>query len=248
MHKTVIVTGGAQGIGRAIVECLRMEGYGVVVMDRDVEALDELAAELGNDRMLYIEGDVSREEDADRIVFDAASKLPVLWGLVNNAAVIRNTSLENLTRDEWDAVLAVNLTGPFLMTRNAAPYLRRSRGAVVNIISTRAMMSERGTEAYSASKGGLLSLTHAMAMSLAPDVRVNAVSPGWIETCHLQKRCNRREAVHSEEDRMQHPVGRVGEGRDVASMVAFLLSEEAGFITGQNFVVDGGMTRKMIYV
>ncbi len=248
MHKSIIVTGGAQGIGRSIAEHLHSEGYSLAVMDNDREALDELGYDLGHDRILYMEGDVSSEDDVRRVVAEAALRLPVLWGVVNNAAVMHNTSIENLDRESWDRVLSVNLTGAFLMSKHAAEYLRRSRGSIVNIASTRALMSEAGTEAYSASKGGLLALTHALAMSLAPDIRVNAVSPGWIETAHLQKKRNRTEVVHSEADRMQHPAGRVGETRDVAGITLYLLSENAGFITGQNFVVDGGMTRKMIYV
>ena len=248
MHKSIIVTGGAQGIGRSIAEHLHSEGYSLAVMDNDREALDELGNDLGRDRVLYMEGDVSSEDDVRRVVAETVLRLPVIWGVVNNAAVMHNTSIENLDRESWDRVLSVNLTGAFLMSKHAAEHLRRSRGSIVNIASTRALMSEAGTEAYSASKGGLLALTHALAMSLAPDIRVNAVSPGWIETGHLQKKRNRAEVVHSEADRMQHPAGRVGETRDVAAITLYLLSENAGFITGQNFVVDGGMTRKMIYV
>ena len=123
------------------------------------------------------------------------------------------------------------------MTKHAAPHLRRVRGAIVNIASTRALQSEPDTEAYAAAKGGLVALTHALAMSLGPQVRVNCVSPGWIAHSRVKKK-----------DHAQHPVGRVGRDRDVAELVAFLLSDAAGFATGQNYVLDGGMTRKMIYV
>jgi NAD(P)-dependent dehydrogenase (short-subunit alcohol dehydrogenase family) len=123
------------------------------------------------------------------------------------------------------------------MAKHCAPHLRRARGAIVNIASTRALQSEPNTEAYSASKGGLIALTHALAMSLGPRVRVNCVSPGWIAHQPVRRK-----------DHAQHPVGRVGHDEDVAGMVAYLLSDTAGFVTAQNFVVDGGMTRKMIYV
>jgi len=123
------------------------------------------------------------------------------------------------------------------MAKHCAPQLRRRGGAIVNIASTRALQSEPGTEAYSASKGGLVALTHALAMSLGPQVRVNCVSPGWIAHQAVRKK-----------DHAQHPAGRVGRPEDIAEIVAYLLSDAAGFITGQNFVVDGGMTRKMIYV
>jgi NAD(P)-dependent dehydrogenase (short-subunit alcohol dehydrogenase family) len=124
------------------------------------------------------------------------------------------------------------------MAKYAAPFLRQAKGAIVNIASTRAMMSEPDSEAYAASKGGVVALTHALAVSLGPDVRVNCISPGWIET--------RKDAKHSDADRAQHPAGRVGVPQDIAELAAYLIS--AGFVTGQNVVVDGGMTKKMIYV
>jgi NAD(P)-dependent dehydrogenase (short-subunit alcohol dehydrogenase family) len=141
----------------------------------------------------------------------------------------------------------VNLTGAFLMAKHAAPHLRQVRGAIVNVASTRALQSEANTEAYSASKGGLVALTHALAVSLGPDVRINCVSPGWIDVSGWQKVANRKPATLSDADHAQHPAGRVGTPEDIAEMVAYLLSDAAGFVTGQNFVVDGGMTKKMIY-
>jgi NAD(P)-dependent dehydrogenase (short-subunit alcohol dehydrogenase family) len=134
-------------------------------------------------------------------------------------------------------LIGVNLSGAFLAAKYCAPHLRRARGAIVNIASTRALQSEPDTEAYAASKGGLVALTHALAISLGPEVRVNCVSPGWIAKGKLRRK-----------DHAQHPVGRAGRPEDVAALVDFLLSDESGFVTGQNFVIDGGMTRKMIYL
>jgi len=133
------------------------------------------------------------------------------------------------------------------MAKHAVPHLRAARGVIVNIASTRALQSEPHTEAYSASKGGLVALTHALAISLGPDVRVNCVSPGWIDTRSWTKRSRRSSDPLPPEDHAQHPAGRVGTPGDVAELVLYLISDRAGFVTGQNFVADGGMTRKMIY-
>jgi len=162
-----------------------------------------------------------------------------LDALVNNAGIASpaNGPVEQLALAEWNRRIGVNLTGAFLVTKHAVPHLRRVRGAIVNIASTRALQSEPDTEAYAAAKGGLVALTHALAVSLGPKVRVNCVSPGWIAHARVKQ-----------QDHEQHPVGRVGRDRDVAELVAFLLSDAAGFATGQNYVLDGGMTRKMIYL
>lgn len=133
------------------------------------------------------------------------------------------------------------------MTRACVPMLRKTGGSIILVASTRALQAEADTETYSAAKGALLGLTHALAVSLGPAIRVNAVLPGWIETGPWQKESERRPARHSAADKAQHPVGRVGEPGDIAAAIAFLASEKAGFITGQHFVVDGGMTAKMIY-
>jgi NAD(P)-dependent dehydrogenase (short-subunit alcohol dehydrogenase family) len=161
-----------------------------------------------------------------------------LDGLVCNAGFMIRKPLEALTLEEWSAVLATNLTSTFLLVKAGARMLRAAKGAIVTIASTRAHMSEPDTESYAASKGGLLALTHALAVSLGPDVRVNCISPGWIDT---------QGGTLSASDHAQHPAGRVGRVADVAAMAAFLLGPEAGFVTGSEFVIDGGMTRKMIY-
>jgi NAD(P)-dependent dehydrogenase (short-subunit alcohol dehydrogenase family) len=243
-----VVTGGAQGIGRATARELLSRGYRVVIADCDTEAGEETVDEyraMGTIR--FVACDVAEEADVERLVTDTVAEYGRLDALVNNAAVSRRKPLAELTLAEWNRVLAVNLGGAFLCAKYASPHLKAAQGAIVNVASTRALMSEPNTEAYSSSKGGIVALTHALAMSLAPQVRVNCVSPGWIETGDWQKARARRAPQHSERDRAQHPVGRVGRPADAATLIAYLLSAESGFISGTNIVVDGGMTRKMIY-
>lgn len=243
----VIVTGGGQGIGKAIVRTLLEQGHAVVIAEIDVEAGEETAAEYASlGELSFLPCDVADEGQVSAVI-EAAVRAGGIRGLVNNAGVQHFRLLPDATLADWQTVIGVNLTGAFLCSRHAAPHLRIAHGAIVNIASTRALMSEPGGEAYAASKGGLIALTHALAVSLGPEVRVNCVSPGWIEVADWKKRSARGEPQHSEADRLQHPAGRVGRPDDVAAIVAFLLSAEAGFITGANLVVDGGMTRKMIY-
>ena len=231
-QKAALVTGGAQGIGRATAALLAERGYRVAIADRDAAAGRKTG-------MTFIRCDVSREPSVRACVRRVLKRFGRLDALVNNAGIASpgNGPIEKLKLAQWNRRIGVNLTGTFLMTKHAAPHLRRARGAIVNIASTRALQSEPDTEAYAASKGGLVALTHALALSLGPQVRVNCISPGWIAHAPVKKR-----------DHAQHPVGRVGRVQDVAELVAFLLSDAGGFATGQNYVLDGGMTRKMIYV
>ena len=248
-RKAVLVTGGAQGIGRAIVMACLEQGWGAVALDVDGEALENLADEAGaGERLMTVKGANHDEGLVADTVAAAARRFGGLSGLVNNAGFSRNRPLEELTLEDWNAVIATNLTGAFLCAKHAAPHLRKARGAIVNLASTRAFMSQPGTEAYSASKGGVYALTHALAASLAPDVRVNAISPGWIATQGWQKPARRSEPDLAPEDHAQHWSGRVGAPPDIAGMAIFLLGDQSGFMTGSNVVIDGGMTRKMIYV
>jgi NAD(P)-dependent dehydrogenase (short-subunit alcohol dehydrogenase family) len=234
-----IVTGAARGIGRAIAHHLLDGGWHIGAVDLPQAGLKRSYNRYGRNVVL-IEGDVADEETARRAVKAVTEKFNRLDALVSNAGVMVRKPLRQLTLGEWRKVLDTNLTATFLFARAAERSLRAARGAIVTIASTRAQMSEPNTETYSASKGGLLALTHALAISLGPDVRVNCVSPGWIVTKPGEKL--RRK------DHQQHPVGRAGWPQDIAEMVAFLLDgKRAGFITGTNVVVDGGMTRKMIY-
>jgi NAD(P)-dependent dehydrogenase (short-subunit alcohol dehydrogenase family) len=220
----------------------------VVIADVDAEAGEETAQEYeGFGTLRFVVCDVADEAQVRHLVDETLEAFRGIDALVNNAGISRFKSLDEVSLAEWNAVIGVNLTGTFLCSKYAAPHLRESGGAIINIASTRALMSEPGTEAYAASKGGIVALTHALAVSLGPAVRVNCISPGWIETGEWEKKSARRVPRHSERDRLQHPAGRVGVPNDIASLVDYLISPGAGFITGANFVVDGGMTRRMIY-
>ncbi|MFZ6047129.1 SDR family oxidoreductase [Pseudomonas sp. CR3202] len=244
--KVALVTGASRGIGLGVAAWLIAEGWQVVLADIDRARGSRVAKALGENAW-FVAMDVAHESQVAVGVAEVLGQFGRLDALVSNAAISepRNPPLESLELARWNRVLAVNLTGTMLLAKHCAPYLRAHRGAIVTIASTRAHQSEPDSEAYAASKGGLLALTHALAMSLAPDVRVNAVMPGWIDARDPSARV---EAPLSELDHDQHPLGRVGLVEDVAAQVAWLLSDNAGFVTGQEFMVDGGMTRKMIYL
>lgn len=247
-EKVAIVTGGGQGIGRVIAEHLLRVGCRVALWEADREAAEETASDLNrpND-LLAVPCDVSKEIDVRHALERTLKHFGRLDYLVNNAGLSEFKPLADLTLTDWNRVMGVNLTGAFLCAKSAVPHLRETKGAIVNIASTRALQSEPDAEAYAATKGGLVALTHALAVSLGPQVRVNCVSPGWIDVSSLKKRGDREPEKLRETDHAQHPAGRVGQADDVARMVLFLLDDANSFITGQNFIVDGGMTRKMIY-
>jgi NAD(P)-dependent dehydrogenase (short-subunit alcohol dehydrogenase family) len=236
--RVILITGGARGIGRATAARFLSAGATVVIADADAEVSGVTAAELG---IHSVPTDVGDPAAVERLFAFIEAQFGQLHVLVNNAGISAAVPAEQLDVSAWDRVVAVNLRGAFLCAQAAAPLMRRSPegGAIVNIASTRALMSEPGNEAYAASKGGLLALTHALANSLGPLIRVNAICPGWINT--------RDEKLRPEDD-AQHPVGRVGRPDDVAEACLFLASRASSFVTGQYLVVDGGMTRKMIYV
>lgn len=235
-----LVTGGAQGIGKGVARRLLWDGFRVVIADSDDEAARRLVAESAGE-ITAITTDVGDEGEVRALFARISADFGRLDVLINNAGIARAHAvpLEQLELADWNRLLATNLTGVFLCSKYAIPLLRQQGGSIVNLASTRAFQSEADTEAYSATKGGVVALTHAMAMSLGPQIRVNSISPGWIHVADEPLR---------PQDHSQHPVGRVGTPEDIAGLVAYLISSQAGFVTGQDFIVDGGMTRKMMYV
>jgi hypothetical protein len=236
---TAIITGGANGIGKAIATKLGESGYQIIIADTDEPNSISVAQSLPN--ALFFKTDVSNEANILRLFkFIDENKYPSNV-LINNAGISKFKPLVQLTTSEWDGVLNTNLRSSFLMAREFTKrHITGHSGRIINISSTRHLMSEPGGEAYAASKGGLISLTHALAISLAnTGITVNCISPGWIHTG--------AESELSKDDHIQHPAGRVGRPTDIASMCAFLCSSESDFITGQDFCIDGGITKKMIY-
>lgn len=217
-----VVTGGAQGIGRAIAEAFRREGAAVEVID---------AAE-GS----HYTGDISRKEVLESFAAYVAEKHGRVDFLINNAKPLTK-GLEACSYEEFQNALDVGVTAPFYLSKLLMPYFAKG-GSIINISSSRDRMSQPQTESYTAAKGGISALTHAMAVSLGGRVRVNSVSPGWIDTSYTR---------YEGPDAVQQPAGRVGDPDDIANLVLFLCSEQAGFITGENICVDGGMTRLMVY-
>ncbi len=247
-NKVAVVTGAGQGIGLCIAEHFVKAGAAAVIAEVNDEAgekAQDKLAEYGKTR--FIQTDVAKEESVRDMVEQTIKTFGRIDFLVNNAACAATNPFTGLAFEKWKAVIDTNLTGAFLCAKYCALHLNKSKGCIVNIASTRALMSEPDTEAYTASKAGIIGLTHALAVSLGPEIRVNCISPGWIDIRDYLHDGRKTPPPLTEQDHRQHPVGRVGKPSDIAQMVLYLCSEKSGFITGQNFVIDGGMTRKMIY-
>ena len=220
--KVVVVTGGAKGIGKCIADEFQKAGAIVCVIDK----------EPGD----YFVGDLSDKAAMEQFASQVISRHGHIDYLINNALPLMK-GLDNCSYEEFQYALSVGVTAPFYLTKLFRPYFAEG-AAIVNISSSRDRMSQPQTESYTAAKGGIAALTHALAVSLSGKVRVNSISPGWIDTGYV---------VYEGADALQHPAGRVGNPMDIANMVLYLCSDKAGFITGENICIDGGMTRQMIY-
>lgn len=249
--KVVIVTGSGQGIGQCMALAYAKKKAITIIAEVDEEAGEEtrnLIEAIGGE-CLFIKTDVKEEASVVKMVNQVVERYGKIDILINNAAIQahgENDTLFTRSIATFEETLRVNVTGAYICSKYCAMHMPEG-SSILNIVSTRAMMSEPHTEPYSASKGALLALTHSLANSLAHRVRVNAISPGWIDVSGWKKKKDRKFTVLTEEDHMQHLVGRVGIPEDVAEAALFLTGEGAGFITGSNFVIDGGMTVKMIY-
>jgi NAD(P)-dependent dehydrogenase (short-subunit alcohol dehydrogenase family) len=241
--KVVIVTGSGKGIGHSIALTYATAGARVILAEKDPEAgkdAEEMIKSAGG-MVKYVKTDISDPEDIINMIGETVRLFGTIDILINNAGISKWVSPYDLTVEDWDAVLNTNLRGTFLCSRGVAGVMKENGGGfIVNIASTRAFMSEPASEAYAASKGGIVSLTHALAASFAGDhIRVNCISPGWIETGDYGKL--------RDQDHKQHLSGRVGKPEDIARACLYLTSPGNEFVTGANLVIDGGMTRKMIY-
>jgi NAD(P)-dependent dehydrogenase (short-subunit alcohol dehydrogenase family) len=241
-NKNVIVTGGANGIGRCIAEMFLQKGAAVNIIDIDRNAGEVLQKRYA--KLQFFHGDIAEKAVLEEFVKTLNHPVDCL---VNNACISRRGLLSACSFENFEYVQRIGVTAPYYLTSLLLQAKLLTKGAaIINIASTRATQSQPDTESYSAAKGGIAALTHAMAVSLAGIARVNSISPGWIDTTAFQGE-KAGTPSHSEQDKSQHPAGRVGKPEDIAEIVLFLCSEKAGFITGENIAVDGGMSKLMVY-
>lgn len=235
MQKGILVTGGGHGIGKQICQDFLETGAQVCFMDFDKETSQAFAAE--HTDLLYFYGDVASSAALQEFVDFAMAKLGRIDVLINNACKGNNGILSNLDYEEFDYVLSVGLKAPYELSRLCRDELIKNRGRIINIASSRAFQSEPDSEAYASAKGGIVALTHALAISLGPDVLVNCIAPGWIEV--------NDQTGHSPIDKASIPAGKVGTPKDISKMALFLCQQD--FITGETITIDGGMNKRMIY-
>lgn len=244
MEKVAVITGGAHGIGKAMVKGFLEKKIKVAYIDKDQEAGEDLLQEVSKEspEVMFYHGDLSLKEDMEDFIQKVVKKFGKVDYLINNACIHHFGILSGCSYEDFNQVLKVGVTAPYYLTLLLRHHFAKD-AAILNISSTREHMSQRDTESYSAAKGGIGSLTHALAMSLSGIARVNSISPGWIDTREAQE----AKISFDKEDQAQHPSQKVGRPEDVVRLALFLCHKESDFINGEEIILDGGMSRKMIY-
>lgn len=268
-NKTCVITGGANGIGRAIALEFAKKGANIAIIDVDKQNGDKTIENVNRYgvKSLFYCGDIADESTLESFINEIIKKFGSVDYLINNACISKSGIMSGCSFDDFNYVLRIGVTAPYMLAKLLLNRFNKG-GAIVNISSTRAFMSQANTESYTAAKGGITALTHALAISLAGRVRVNSISPGWIDTSEcsedaenyanseeiINNEANNNESdknstnnCHSISDKLQHPSGRIGRPIDIARAVMFLCDDDNSFITGENITIDGGMTKQMIY-
>ena len=238
-NKIAIITGGANGIGKCITETFIDAGITVAIIDMDKESGAALEDRFG-DQLFFFHGDIAEQSVLDSFISEVLKRFPQIDFLVNNAMISKGGIIDGCSFDDFTYTLQVGVSAPYYLAMKLKDFFTMN-ASIINISSTRSTQSQANTESYSAAKGGIAALTHALSVSLAGITRVNAIAPGWIDTSKMPPH------LYTKADRHQHSVGRVGKPEDIAKLALFLCGEDAGFINGQEIFVDGGMTKLMIY-
>jgi len=243
-NRICVITGAANGIGKCIAEMFLEKGALVAFIDIDYENAENLTSHFPSSTMFF-HGDIANESVLCKFAGEVIHRFGKVDYLINNAYLSRKGILSGCCYEDFNYVLRVGVTAPYMLSKLFLPVFSKE-ASIVNISSTRAFQSQANTESYTAAKGGITALTHALSVSLSGRVRVNSISPGWIDT-KVNNVPDNLSFDFDEQDKKQHPAGRIGKTQDIANMVMYLCSDKAGFITGENITIDGGMSRQMIY-
>ena len=243
-NRICVITGAANGIGKCIAEMFLQNGALVAFIDIDYENAGNLTSRFPSNTMFF-HGDIAEESILCKFADEVIRRFKKVDYLINNACLSRKGILSDCSCEDFNYVLRVGVTAPYMLSKLFLPVFSKD-ASIINISSTRSFQSQADTESYTAAKGGITALTHALSISLSGRARVNSISPGWINT-KVNDVQNDFSFGVDEQDYKQHPVGRIGRTQDIADMVLYLCSEKAGFITGENITIDGGMSRQMIY-
>lgn len=247
--KTAIVTGAGRGIGKGIAKCLAKEGAYVVIATLDEKEGQALEKEIGTVQSYFVATDVASEESIKYMVAKTVEVFGKLDILINNAGITRFKPMEETTIEDWDSLINVDLRGPFITSKYAVPHMKKQQsGSIVNISSNHSSATLPHTEVYAAAKGGLNAMSKSMALSLGEDgIRVNTISPGFTDTPHYRKWLTEKEdsKIAEQEVKKVHPLKKISRPEDIGYLAAFLCSEEAAMVTGENIIIDGGVSARL---